>query len=112
MNLNLQDMLAKVQEMQSKMSDVQKGLQALEKTVEVGGGMVTVTINGKQEIRKITLDKSVVDPNDVGMLEDLLVSAVNKAIEEAQKMAQQEMGKATSGMLPNIPGLDLGSLGM
>jgi DNA-binding YbaB/EbfC family protein len=105
-------MLAKVQEMQAKMSDIQKGLQALEKTVEVGGGMVAVTINGKQEIRKITIDKSIVDSNDIGMLEDLIVSAVNKAIEEAQSMAKQEMGKATSGMLPNIPGLDLSNLGL
>ena len=112
MNLNLEDMLAKVQEMQAKMNEAQNTLRAVEKTVEVGGGMVAVTINGKQEVRKITIDKSIVDPNDIGMLEDLIVSAVNKAIEEAQKMAQQEMGKATSGIIPNIPGLDLGKLGL
>jgi nucleoid-associated protein EbfC len=112
MNLNIQDMLAKVQEMQARMSDAQKQLQALKKTVEVGGGMVSVTINGKQEISKIAIDKTVVDPNDVGMLEDLIVSAVNKAIEESHAMAQEEMGKATTGMLPNLPGLDLGNLGL
>jgi nucleoid-associated protein EbfC len=110
MNVNLQDMLAKVQEMQAKMSDAQKTMQAIERTVEVGGGMVSVTINGRLEIRKIAIDRSVVDPSDVTMLEDLLVSAVNKAIDQAQEIARQEMGRAASGVIP--AGLDLGSLGL
>lgn len=112
MSLNIQDMMAKVQELQSRMGDVQTKLRALETTAEVGGGMVTVTINGKQEVKKIKLEKSVVTPDDIELLEDLILSAVNKAIDQSQKMAQEEMGKATSGMIPNIPGLDLGNLGM
>ncbi|MFZ1729514.1 MAG: YbaB/EbfC family nucleoid-associated protein [Bacteroidota bacterium] len=112
MSLNIQDMMAKVQELQSRMGDVQAKLRALETTAEVGGGMVTVTINGKQEVKKIKLEKSVVTPDDIELLEDLILSAVNKAIDQSQKMAQEEMGKATSGMIPNIPGLDLGNLGM
>jgi DNA-binding YbaB/EbfC family protein len=112
MSLNLQDMMARVQELQSRMNETQEKLRSLENTVEVGGGMVRVTINGKQEIRKISLEKSVVSPDDIELLEDLILSAVNKAIEQSQKMAKEEMGKATSGMIPNIPGLDLGNLGL
>lgn len=112
MSLNMQDMLAKVQELQSRMTDAQEKLRALESTIEVGGGMVRVTINGKQEFRSITIEKSIVTPDDVALLEDLILSAVNKAVAQSQKMAQEEMGKATSGMLPNIPGLNLGNLGL
>jgi len=112
MSFNMQDMLARVQEFQAKMQETQNRLRALETTVEVGGGMVTVTVNGKQEIRKIRIEKSVVSPDDVELLEDLVLSAVNKAIEQSQSMAQEEMGKATSGMLPSIPGLDLSSFGL
>jgi nucleoid-associated protein EbfC len=112
MSLNLQDMMAKVQELQGRVSDVQAKLGELETTAEVGGGMVSVTMNGRQEVRKITLEKSVVTPEDIELLEDLILSAVNKAIDQSKKMAQEEMGKATSGMLPNIPGLNLGNLGM
>ncbi len=112
MSLNMQDMMAKVQELQTRMQDAQEKLRAIETTVEVGAGMVRVAINGKQEIKKITIDKSVVSPDDVELLEDLILSAVNKAISQSQKLAQEEMGKATSGMLPNIPGLNLGNLGI
>jgi nucleoid-associated protein EbfC len=112
MNLNMQDMLAKVQELQNRMTEAQEKLRALETTVEVGAGMVRITINGKQEIRKIAIDKSVVSPDDVELLEDLILSAVNKAIAQSQTMAREEVGKATSGMLPNIPGLNLGNLGL
>ena len=112
MEFNIQDMMAKVQEMQSRMAEAQERLRQLETTVEVGGGMVRMTVNGRQEFIAIKIEKSVVSPDDVEMLEDLIVSGVNKALEASQKLAQQELGKATSGMLPNIPGLDLGGLGM
>ena len=77
MNLNIQDMLAKVQEMQARMAEVQETLKNLETTVEVGGGMVKVTITGKQEVKRISIEKSAVSPDDVEMLEDLLVAAAD-----------------------------------
>ena len=112
MNINIEDMMKRVQELQSRMSEAQEKLRELETTAEVGGGMVTVTINGKQELKKIKIENSIVNPADVEMLEDLVLSCVNKAIEQSLKMAQEEVGKTTQGMIPNIPGLDPGSFGM
>jgi len=112
MTFNMQEMLGKVQELQQRVNETQQKLLELESTAEVGGGMVRVTINGKQEIRKISIEKSVVSPDDIELLEDLILSAVNKAIDQSQKMAREEMSKVTSGMLPNIPGLDLGNFGV
>ncbi len=102
-------MMGKIQEVQSKMAEIQNELANKFTTGESGGGMVVVKINGKQEIAQIKLEKSIVNPDDIEMLEDLIASAVNKAIENSQKMAQEELAKATSGILPNIPGLNLGT---
>jgi nucleoid-associated protein EbfC len=104
---NMMGMMKQIQKMQEKVAQVQLELEARTVVAETGGGMVKVTANGKQQIVKIQIDKEVIDPNDPEMLEDLVVAATNKALEEASKMAQEEMAKATSGMLPNIPGLNL-----
>jgi DNA-binding YbaB/EbfC family protein len=69
--------------------------------------MVKVTMNGNQELIEINISKEAVDPNDIEMLEDLIVAAVNKGIKDAGEMVQKDMGKL-GGMLPNIPGLNLG----
>jgi len=96
-------MLKQAQKLQSKIFKLQE--EMAERTVEtsVGGGMVTVVANGKQEVVSIKMDPEVVDPDDVQMLEDLIVAGVNDALKKAQEMVSQEMTKLTGGF--NIPGL-------
>ena len=105
MSKNLANIMKQAQKMQEKMGKVQEELAT--KTVEAtsGGGMVTAVVNGKHELMKLTIDKTVVDPEDVDMLEDLVAAAVNEANKRAQEMISEEMGKVTGGMGMNIPGL-------
>lgn len=98
------DMLKQVQKMQEKMQKVQHELGNLKVEGSSGGGMVTAVANGKQEILEIHIDKQVVDPEDIEMLEDLVAAAVNQALEKAQEKASQETGKAFGGLLGNLPG--------
>ncbi|MBI5682587.1 MAG: YbaB/EbfC family nucleoid-associated protein [Deltaproteobacteria bacterium] len=100
---NLGNILKQAQKMQEKMAQVQQELAA--KTIESssGGGMVTAVVNGKQELVSIKIDPSVVNADDVEMLQDLVAAAVNSAIKKSQEMMSEEMGKVTGGL--NIPGL-------
>ncbi len=102
---NMTGMMKQVQKMQEKMAQVQEELAGKTVIGESGGGMVKVTANGKQQIVKITIEREVVAPDDVEMLEDLVLAATNKALEESARLAQEEMARATSGMLPPMPGL-------
>ena len=96
-------LMKQAQQMQAKMMRVQEELEA--KTVEAtsGGGMVTAVVNGKHELISLKIEKDVVDPADIEMLQDLVVAAVNEGVRKAQEMAQEEMSKLTVGL--NIPGL-------
>jgi DNA-binding YbaB/EbfC family protein len=96
-------MMKQAQQLQSKMLKLQEELA--EKTVETssGGGMVKVVANGKQQLVSIQIEQEVVDPEDVEMLQDLVLAAVNDALAKAQDMVSGEMSKLTGGM--NIPGL-------
>lgn len=104
---NMAGMMKQMQKMQERIAQVQEELEAKTVVGESGGGMVKVTANGKQHLTGIQIDREVVNPDEVEMLEDLIVAAANKALEDAAKMAQDEMAKATSGMIPNIPGLNI-----
>lgn len=95
-------MVKQAQKLQAKMLKMQEELA--ERTVETssGGGMIRVAANGKQQIVSILIEKEVVDPDDVDMLQDLILAAVNDALAKSQEMVSAEMGKLTGGM--NIPG--------
>ncbi len=103
---NMAGMMKQIQKMQEKMAQVQQELEGKTVVAEAGGGMVKATVNGRQRLVKLEIEKEVVNPGDIGMLEDLLQAAVNKGLDDAAKMAQEEISKATSGIIPNIPGLN------
>jgi nucleoid-associated protein EbfC len=96
-------MMKQAQQLQSKMLKLQE--EMADKTVETssGGGMVKVVANGRQQVLSIQIEKEVVDPDDVEMLQDLILAAINDALIKSQEMATQEMSKLTGGL--NIPGL-------
>ena len=99
----LGDLMKQAQKMQAKMAEMQEELS--KKTVEAtaGGGMVTVTANGKQEILSIKIDQEVVKSQDAEMVEDLVLAGVNEALRKVREMAKEEMAKLTGGI--NIPGI-------
>ena len=101
--MKMSNLMKQAQKMQKQMMEIQEELA--DRTVEatVGGGMVTVVANGQQDILSIKIDPEVVDPNDVEMLQDLILAAVNEAHRKAQEMMNQEMSKLTGGL--KIPGL-------
>ena len=100
---NFGNIIKQAQQMQAKMARLQEELA--QKTVEAsaGGGMVTAVVNGKNELISLKIEKDVVNPDDVEMLQDLIVAAVNEGVRKAQEIATAEMSKITGGL--NIPGL-------
>lgn len=108
--MNMSDMFGKMMDMQEKINAAQDELENKTVTAEAGGGMVKVTANGAQKITGIEIEPEAVDPDDLELLEDLIIAGVNKALEDASEMAQDEMRKSMGGMLPK--GMDLSQLGL
>lgn len=101
---NPNQLMSQMQKLQEEMEKTQAALEEEEVTVSVGGGVVTVVATGGQAIRSITIKPDVVDPDDVDMLQDLILSAVNEALQKGKALAEERMGALTGGMgLP--PGL-------
>ena len=100
---NMQGMMKKVQKMQNEMKKLQEDLK--QRTVEttVGGGALTLVMNGEKNVESVHIDPSIIDPEDAEMLEDLVVAAVNEASKKVDDMMAQEMGKITGGM--HLPGM-------
>ena len=103
--MDLKNMMKQVQDIQGRINSMQGELA--EKTIETssGGGMVTVTANGKQEIISINISPEIMDPSDISMLQDLITAAVNAALKSSKDMMQEELSKITGGI--KIPGLNL-----
>ncbi len=100
---NMNNMMKQIEKLQKEMAEMQENLKNEEISATAGGGAVTVTVNGNKELVSVKLDKEVVDPEDVEMLEDLIVAAVNEALRNAEEKMNSQMSKLTGGL--NIPGL-------
>ncbi len=98
------NMMKKIQEMQANMQSLQEELAVAEYTASSGGGAVDVAVNGSHEVKSVKIKPEVVDPEDVEMLEDMLLAALNEAMRKADETAEREMSKITGGI--NIPGMD------
>lgn len=100
---NINNLMKQAQKLQKEMAQAQQELEEKEFDASVGGGAVVVKVNGKKEVLSINIKEEVVDPDDVEMLEDLVLSAVNEALKKAEEETANKMGKLTGGM--NMPGL-------
>lgn len=100
---NMNAMLKQAQKMQEDMSALQEELAVKEYSASSGGSVVNVTVDGGHKIKKITIDPSAIDPEDIEMLEDLITVAVNEAIDKASNDANEQMGAITGGL--NLPGM-------
>ena len=99
---NMQGMMKKVQKMQAEMAKLQEELKTRSIEITTGGGAVTLVVNGKKELDSIKIDPAAVDPEDVEMLQDLIVTAVNDGMRKIDEMTEKEMSKVTGGM--KLPG--------
>jgi nucleoid-associated protein EbfC len=107
---DMMKMMGKVKEVQAKMKEAQENLVHIKANGESGGGMVKATVNGKKILISLDIDPILLKADDKMVLQDLVVAAVNKASEEADILAKEEIRKSTDGLLPNIPGMDLSSM--
>ena len=95
---NMNNLMKQAQKMQRQMEENQKALEEKSFTATAGGGAVEVTVSGKKEVVKVKLAEEVVDPDDIEMLEDLIVAATNEALRKMEEISQQSMSKITGGM--------------
>lgn len=108
--LDMFGMMGKVKELQARLKEAQDNLVNVKASGESGGGMVKATVNGKKQVLSIEIDPSLLKADDQTIVQDLVVAAVNKASDEAEILAKEELRKSTEGILPNIPGLDFSNL--
>lgn len=107
---DMMKMMGKMKEVQARLKEAQDNLVHVRATGESGAGMVKATVNGKKMLVGVEIDPALLKAEDKIVLQDLIVAAVNKASEEAEVLAKEELRKSTDGLLPNIPGLDLSGM--
>jgi len=106
----MSNMFGKMREMQAKLKEVQENLDTLTAEGESGGGMVKATVNGRKKVLSIEIEESLMTPQDKEMLQDLIVAAINNALQNVEAKSNDEIKKTTEGMMPNIPGLDFSKM--
>ena len=107
---DLMKMMGKMKEVQARIKEAQDNLVLLKVNGESGGGMVKATVNGKRQLISLDIDAAIIKADDKSLIQDLVIAAVNKASEEAETLAREQLKKSTEGLLPNIPGMDLSNL--
>jgi len=105
-------MMGKLGEVKAKMAEAQAKVAQLQASGESGAGMVKATVTGTKKLVSLKIDPTLLNPDDSGMMIDLVIAAVNIAQNNAEELAKEEMKKNTEGILPNIPGLDLSAFGL
>ena len=107
---DMMKMMGKMKEVQARLKEAQDNLVLLKVSGESGGGMVKATVNGKRQLMALDIDPALLKEEDKTILQDLVIAAVNKANDEAEVLAKEQLKKSTEGLIPNIPGMDLSSL--
>lgn len=108
--LDMMKMMGKVKEMQTRLKEAQENLVNVRASGESGAGLVKATVNGRKQMVALDIDPSILKLEDKVLVQDLVVAAVNKAQEEADVLAKEEIKKSTEGLLPNMPGMDFSNL--
>jgi len=109
---DMMKMMGKLGEVKTRMAEAQEAISKMEVSADAGAGMVKATINGSRKLTGLEIDPSLLNAQDAGMLRDLVIAAVNNAATKMEELSKEEMKKKTEGLLPNIPGLDLGAFGI
>jgi len=107
---DMMKMMGKMKEVQARLKEAQDRLALLKVVGESGAGMVKATVNGKRQLIALDIDAAILKTEDKTVLQDLIIAAVNKASDDAEAQAKEQLKKSTEGLLPNIPGMDLSSL--
>ena len=107
---DMMKMMGKLKEVQEKMKEAQENLVNIIAEGESGGGMVHATVNGKKQVVKLEVDKELIKPEDAELMQDLIIAAINKALQDVEIEAKEAIKKSTADAMPNIPGLDLSNM--
>jgi DNA-binding YbaB/EbfC family protein len=107
---DMMKMMGKMKEVQARLKEAQDNLVLLKVSGESGGGMVKATVNGKRQLVALDIDAAILKAEDKTILQDLIIAAVNKASDDAEVQAKEQLKKSTEGLIPNIPGMDLSNL--
>ncbi len=108
--MDMSNMFGKIKEMQAKLKEAQDNLEHITAEGEAGGGMVKAVVNGRKKVIGIAIEESLMTPIDREMMQDLIVAAINIALDNVEIKSSEEIKKTTQGMMPNIPGLDFSKM--